>query len=389
MKGILKQVPFSTTFRYTQLAQKLGQQGKDIVRLTAGEPDFDTPGEIIDAGISALKNGFTRYTPSSGFPSLREGIRDFLAKVYGLHYSSSEIVVSNGGKHALFNALYVLTDPGDEVLLVTPDWVSYEPQVRICGCRPGLVPTTFACAFKPTREDLERALSPHSKVLVVNSPNNPTGAVYSRELLEEIAAFARQHDLWVISDEVYASLVYSGEHVSIASLPGMRERTVVVNAFSKSHAMTGWRCGYSASPEALAVEMGKLQSHMTSNVNAATQKAAERALEVDPFSMVPLFRKRRDLVCDRLQRAGIPFVFPDGAFYVFMDFRAFLGPETSDAELVERFIREYGLALVPGSAFHAPGFVRLSYAASEDELLRACDRLDAFVHGNPPVGKKE
>ncbi|HQG98235.1 MAG TPA: pyridoxal phosphate-dependent aminotransferase [Thermotogota bacterium] len=378
MNQTLGRIPFSETLKYTQLAQKMIEQGKDIVRLTAGEPDFNTPEPVIEAAYTAMKKGMTKYTNSSGIEDLRVGISKMLQR-YGIHYKPEEIVVSNGGKHALFNTIYTLTNPGDGVAVITPDWVSYLSQIAICGCRGIQIPTLFKEEFYPRPEVISKHITPETKVLIVNSPNNPTGAVYSKELLEEIARIAIDKNLWVISDEVYANLIYDGEHTSISTFPGMRERTVVINAFSKSHAMTGWRCGYSAAPLAVSKEIGKLQSHMTSNINAPTQKAALKALDVDTHEMFDEFKKRRDFICDQLKKIGFSFVFPKGAFYVFMDFNPYMAAFKDDDELAQKIITDFGVAMIPGSAFHAPGFLRMSYASSIEDLRKAAERLERFL----------
>ncbi len=378
MNQTLGRIPFSETLKYTQLAQKMIEQGKDIVRLTAGEPVFNTPEPVIEAAYTAMKKGMTKYTNSSGIEDLRVGISKMLQR-YGIHYKPEEIVVSNGGKHALFNTIYTLTNPGDGVAVITPDWVSYLSQIAICGCRGIQIPTLFKEEFYPRPEVISKHITPETKVLIVNSPNNPTGAVYSKELLEEIARIAIDKNLWVISDEVYANLIYDGEHTSISTFPGMRERTVVINAFSKSHAMTGWRCGYSAAPLAVSKEIGKLQSHMTSNINAPTQKAALKALDVDTHEMFDEFKKRRDFICDQLKKIGFSFVYPKGAFYVFMDFNPYMAAFKDDDELAQKIITDFGVAMIPGSAFHAPGFLRMSYASSIEDLRKAAERLERFL----------
>jgi aspartate aminotransferase len=379
MNKMLGRIPFSETLKYTQLAQKMIEQGKDIVRLTAGEPDFNSPDQVIEAAYIAMKNGMTKYTNSSGIEELRSGIAKMLEKRYAVHYRPEEIVVSNGGKHALFNVLYVLTNPGDEVAVIIPDWVSYGAQIEICGCKPVRIPSLIEANFIPDVETIRRSLTPETKVLILNSPNNPTGSVYTKDLLEEIAKIAIERDMWVISDEVYANLVYDGEHVSIATFPGMRERTVIINAFSKSHAMTGWRCGYSAAPLEVSKEIGKLQSHMTSNINAPTQKAAVKALDIDTVAMFNEFRKRRDFICAELEKIGLSFSYPHGAFYVFMDFRPYMDHFQDDDQLAQTLITDFGVALIPGSAFHAPGFLRLSYASSLNELQKAVERIGNFI----------
>ncbi len=379
MNSIASNLPFSETLKYTQLAQKLREQGKDIVSLTAGEPDFDTPQPVVEAAITALREGFTRYTASSGILPLRQAIASDLNQRTGLGYSPEEIVVSNGGKHALFNIFYTLLSEGDEVVVFTPDWVSYVPQIRICRGSPVLVSTEIENGFLPDPDRFRRHLNAKTKAVIVNSPNNPTGAVYPKDLLKELATIALEHDLWVISDEIYATMVYEGSHVSIAQFDGMKNRTALINGFSKSHAMTGWRCGYSAAPIEISEQVGKVQSHLTSNINSITQKAALKALEVDNHEMVQTFQARRDFVGQKLSELGIRHGTANGAFYFFMDFRPYLHSFTNDDQMATHLLEEYGIGLVPGSAFHAPGFMRMSFAASDQQLTQGIEKLRRFV----------
>lgn len=383
MNPIAMDLPFSETLKYTQLAQKLREEGHDVVSLTAGEPDFDTPAPIVQAAVEALNEGFTRYTASSGIMPLRKGISAYLQRHFSLDYAPDEIVVSNGGKHALFNIFFALLSPGDEVLLFTPDWVSYVPQIRLCGATPVLVPTQIQTGFMPDPQVVNEMITPQTKAMVINSPNNPAGIVYPRNLLQELAEIAKAHDLWVISDEIYATLVYESAHESIAQIEGMRSRTVVINGFSKSHAMTGWRCGYSAAPIALTQQVGKIQSHLTSNINSITQKAAMKALEIDNADMREAFRHRRDFICHKLTDLGIAYGKVDGAFYVFMDFRPYLDRFGNDDQLATHLLEAYGIGLVPGSAFHMPGFMRMSFAASDTQLSHGIEKLRRFITQTP------
>lgn len=375
MKTILNTLPFSVTLKYTQIANDMLSKGKDVIKLTAGEPDFPTPDFVCEAAIKAIDEGFTKYTASSGIVELRKGISTFLKNTYNIEYSQDEIVVSNGGKQALFNSIYAITDPGDEVIVFTPDWVSYIPQIRFCGCKEVLVETLMENEFIPEIESIKSAITEKTKAIIINSPNNPTGSVYPESTLKEIAKLALENNLIVISDEIYANLNYDEKHISIASMENMKERTIVLNGFSKSHSMTGWRVGYTAAPKEISREIGKLQSHMTSNINSIAQKAALAALEVNTDYMLEEFDKRRKIICEALTEIGIDYYRPKGAFYVFMDFRNFKNKFDNDDQLTMFLIEKYGLVLIPGSAFNSPFFMRLSYASSIDTIERAIQKI--------------
>ncbi len=378
MKRVLNTLPFSVTLKYTQIANDLISKGKDVVKLTAGEPDFPTPDLICEAAKFAIDEGFTKYTASSGITELRLGISRMLKEKYGLVYESDEIVVSNGGKQALYNAIYSISDEGDEIILFSPDWVSYIPQIRFCGCREVLIETFMENSFIPDMDTVKKSITEKTRAIIINSPNNPTGAVYPLDVLEELAEIAKAHDIFVISDEIYANLNYEGTHVSIASLPGMKERTIVLNGFSKSHSMTGWRVGYTAAPTAISKTIGKFQSHLTSNINSIAQRAALAALDVNTDYMLVEFDKRRKVVCEGLEETGIPFYRPKGAFYVFMDFRWCKDLFKNDDELTMHLIEKYGIVLIPGSAFNSPFFMRLSYASSVETIEKALERISSF-----------
>ncbi len=390
MKESLTKIPFSVTLKYTQLVQSLQNEGKDIVRLTAGEPDFNTPDQVKKAAVQALNDNFTKYTSAAGIRELREAVADMLGRQYNLDYKGTQIVVTNGGKQALYEALYAVTDEEDEVLVFTPDWVSYIPQIKMCKAVPVVVPALAENGFEPYEEDIREKITEKTRAVIVNSPNNPTGAVYSEDTLRGILKVAMENDLWIISDEIYANLVYDGAHRSIGSLDPTYKKVITINGFSKSHAMTGWRCGYCAAPIEVSKEIVKMQSHLSSNVNSITQMAALEALAVNTDYMRERFRERREIVTNGLQEIGIPFFFPKGAFYCFIDFSWLNeggGAETGrvykdDDELAMELIKEYGLALIPGSAFHAPWFMRLSYASSEKELEKALAILKRFKDEN-------
>lgn len=372
----IKSVEPSITLELNAKAIELEKKGEDIVKLTAGEPDFNTPEEIVEAAYKALKEGKTKYTASSGIIELREKIAEYISKRTENNYESKNIVVTNGGKQALFNILMAITDPGDEILILDPSWVSYEAQIKMVGGEPVHVPLDFENGFQPDKNKIQRYISPKTKAILINSPNNPTGMVYSKESLKEIADIAIENELLVISDEVYELLVYEGTHYSISSFKGMKERTVIINAFSKTWAMTGWRIGYAVGPEELIKQVGKIQSHSTSNVNTPTQYAALKAFDVDVYPMFQEFMKRRDYVAGRLEKMNLNFNKPQGAFYFFISINEF---GYTDKEFAEKLLSEVGLAVVPGSGFYKKGFIRISFATSKENLEKALDRLEKFI----------
>lgn len=382
----------SPTLAIDSLTKQLIREGKDVINFSVGEPDFDTPEHIKEAARKAMAEGFTRYTAVAGIPELRQAIADKLAADNGLRYSPEQIVVSNGGKHSLYNAFMALCEPGDEVILQAPYWVSYPEIVKLAGGVPVVVETTARDHFKMTADMIRQKLTPRTRIINLNSPSNPTGAVYSRRELEDIAELALAHDLVVVSDEIYEKLVYDGvEHVSIAALgPEMQKRTVVINGFSKAYAMTGWRMGYAASELDLAKAMSALQGHSTSNPSSITQKASLAALtgpQEPILEMVKAFRERRDLTVGLVRYVPgfeLPSA-PQGAFYVFPDVSSLLGKtiagrriDSSDA-LGEVLLAEAGVATVPGGGFGAPDYLRISYATSSEQLRDGLGRIKRLV----------
>lgn len=366
----------SITLKYNRLALQLQREGKKIIRLTAGEPDFDTPEPIIASALKAMKSGKTRYTPAAGIPELREAVALKFSEEYRTRWTPSQVVVTNGGKHALHLALMSLINAGDEVIIFTPAWVSYEPQVRLAGGIPVFIETDDS--FIPDVERLKNKITERTKAIIINSPNNPTGAVYPFHVLKEIAELAIKHDLYVISDEVYRHLIYVGRHSSIVGVEGMADRTILIDSLSKSHAMTGWRIGFAIAPENVALSMVKLISHTTSNVNTPTQWAAIDALSFDTSYMKEEFSRRREYVVERLDRLGLPHSTPDGAFYVLLDISAVA---EDDTVWVEELLMKEHVATVPGTAFYAPGTVRISFAASMEDIEEAFDRIERFISG--------
>ena len=382
-------------------AKKLMAEGVDVINLSVGEPDFDTPETAKAGGRAAIDQGFTKYTAAAGIAELREAIADKLRRENGLDYSADEIVVSNGAKHSLFNVFMVLLDPGDEVIIQAPYWVSYPEMAKISGGTPVIIKTDASTGFELTPDMIERALTPQTKAINLNNPCNPTGVVYSREKLQAIADIAVRHNLTIISDEIYERLTYDGkELVCMATLgPDVRERTVTVNGFSKAYAMTGWRLGYSASPKPLAKAMTELQSHSTSGPSSITQKAALAGLKGDQSFIATMreeFDKRRRFAVERL--GSIPGfeleVVPSGAFYVFPNITKLLGQTiagrtvaTTD-DLCLAILDEAKVAIVPGSSFGSPEHLRISYATSMDKLREGLDRIEKLLTANIAVAAR-
>ncbi|MCC6444746.1 MAG: pyridoxal phosphate-dependent aminotransferase [Armatimonadetes bacterium] len=376
----------SPTLAITAKARAMKAQGIDVLSFGAGEPDFDTPSYVKEAAISAIQSGFTKYTPTAGIDDLRQAICDKLLEDNGLSYRTNEVLVSVGAKHSLYNAILTLCDPGDEVIIPSPYWVTYPEQVKLADGKPVIIETTDATGFKITPQMLESAVTAQSKLLVFNSPSNPTGATYTPEEVEAIAGVCESKGLWVISDEIYEKLVYDGNrHVSIASFGSMRGQTVVINGLSKSHAMTGWRIGYAAAPAEVIAAMGRIQDQSTSNINSITQKAGVAALKGPQETideMVVEFDRRRRYITHRLNdMKGVRCLSPGGAFYVFPNVSALYGAEAAGKavagsdDLTEYLLAESKVAAVPGSGFGADAYIRLSYATSMESIEKGMDRI--------------
>lgn len=373
----------------TAKAAELKAAGKDVVGLAAGEPDFDTPEHIKQAAIEAMRAGKTKYTPASGTMELRQAVCDKFKRDNGLSYTPKQIVVGNGAKQVIFNALLATVNPGDEVIIPAPYWVSYPDMVQIAEGVPVIVPTQAKDGFKLQPEALEKAITPKTKWVMLNSPSNPTGAGYSRADMKALTDVLMKHPhVWVLSDDIYEYLVYDGfEFVTPAQVePALQERTLVVNGVSKAYSMTGWRIGYGAGPMSLMKEMDALQSHSTSNACSISQAATVAALTGSHDFLkewVPSFCKRRDLVVARLNAIeGLRCQKPEGAFYVFPDCSALLGSTTPSGtqigtsnDLMTYLLEEALCAAVAGSAFGMEGHFRISYATSEANLIKACDRI--------------
>lgn len=390
-----KKVRASETLSLSARAAKMSSEGIDIISFGAGEPDFDTPEYIKKAAIAAINDNYTHYTAYEGCEELRKAIADKLKNDNGLDYDYTQIVVSNGSKHALNNAFAAILNPGDEVIVPAPFWLSYIEIIKMEYGVPVIVNTFKESAFKVNPEMLEEVLTDRTKAIIINSPNNPTGMVYTESELRSIAEFAVKHDLYVISDEIYEKLIYSSKlkHTSIASLgEEIYKRTIVINGLSKSHAMTGWRIGYTASSAEIAKAIGGIQSHSTSNVNSIAQKAAVAALTGDQScveEMLTEFKHRRDYIAQRI--SDIPLLsslLPKGAFYLFVDVSKLCGlkingTEIKNSEDVARILlEEYNVAVVPCTVFGYENYIRISYATSMSNIVEGVNRIEKFVKQN-------
>lgn len=376
----IKAVKPSATLAVTARANELKAQGVKVIPLAAGEPDFDTPAHIKQAAIKALEAGQTKYTPSSGILPLREAVSEKFARDNGLKYSPKQIVVNSGAKHSLYSIFQIILEPGDEVIVPSPYWVSYPEFNTLAGGTTVFIPTTPATSFRITPQQLEKAITPKTRAFVLNSPSNPTGMGYDKAALEGLAAVLRKHPrVAIVADEIYEALTYGGfKHHSIAALaPDLYDRTFTVNGFSKTYSMTGWRLGYVACPdEGSAKAMGSLQDQSTSGTTTFAQFGAIAALKESQdciATMRKAFDERRAFMVDALNKIpGVKCLDPQGAFYVFPDVSAWKIPSL---ELSLRLLDEVHVALVPGSAFGAEGFVRMSFATSLDNLREAIKRL--------------
>ncbi len=382
----------SPTLALEAQAKAMKKEGIDVISFSAGEPDFDTPDGIKDAAISAIRGGFTKYTASSGIIELRKAVADRLSKIHGLSYKAEDVLISCGAKHSLYNLAMALFEEGDEVIVPSPYWVTYPEQILLCGAKPVIAETSEEDDFLLRPEILEKIITKRTKGIIINTPSNPVGSAYDREHLEQIAKIAVRHKIYVISDETYEGIVYDGfRQTSIASINNdIFNLTILVNGVSKSYAMTGWRIGYAAGPSKLIEAMGNIQSQSTSNPTSIAQKAALEALsgKYEDFvrMMVERFDKRRHYIVSRLR--GIPGVscfLPIGSFYVFPNVSGILGKRfnntvlDSSVKLAEYFLKEFNVAAVPGDAFGAPGFMRLSYATSMDNIEKGLDRLESAI----------
>lgn len=389
----------SPTLAIDSKFKQMKAQGIPVVGFGAGEPDFNTPDNIKKAGIDAIENNITRYTPASGTIELKQAVCDKIKRDTGLEYTTQNIVISNGGKHALSNAFDCICDPGDEVILPAPFWVSYPEMIKLADGIPVYINTTEETGFKFTIEQLEAAITPKTRALVLNTPSNPTGMIYSREELEKIAEIAVKNNIYVIFDEIYEKLVYEGEHVNIATFgEEIKELTIIVNGMAKTYAMTGWRIGYVAANEKLAKAMSNIQSHATSNPNSIAQAAAVEALNGEQSfidDMKATYVMRRDYMVERINKInGLSCLNPNGAFYIFMNVKDVIGKEhygkmiNSANELCQDMLERALVALVPSEGFGIDGYVRLSYATSMEVIKTGLDRIEKYLNGEYANGNE-
>ncbi|MCP5276972.1 MAG: pyridoxal phosphate-dependent aminotransferase [Thiobacillus sp.] len=383
----------SPTLAVAAKATKMKAEGKDIINLGVGEPDFDTPQHIKDAGIGAINKGFTKYTAVGGTPSLKKAVCDKFKRDNGLDYAPNQVLVSCGGKQSFYNLAQALINPGDEVIIPAPYWVSYPDMVLLAEGRPVIVQAGIDQDFKITPAQLEKAITPRTRLLVINSPSNPSGAVYSKQELAALGEVLRRHSqVLIASDDMYEHiLMQDGEYTNIVNAcPDLYDRTLVLNGVSKAYAMTGWRIGYAAGPAEIIAAMDNIQSQSTSNPTSISQVAAEEALNGDQGCITPMltaFRERHRYVVDALNAIpGVHCVDSGGAFYAFPNVSAAIGklhaegklPEATDLALANRLL-EFGVALVPGSAFGAEGCIRISFATSMENLKQAVERIAAAL----------
>jgi len=386
-----KLVKPSVTLALAAKAQAMRAQGVDLVNFTAGEPDFDTPQRIKDAAVQALKKGMTKYTDVRGIEPLREAVAKKYLKEFALQYTKDEVLVSCGGKHALYNIFQAAIDPGDEVIIPSPYWVSYSDMVLLAGGVPKLIPATEANGFRITPKELKGALTFRTRAFVFNSPCNPTGAAYGLEEIQGLCRILEQHNCLILSDDIYEKIVYDGfRFYSIVSVsPSLRERTIIFNSLSKTYAMTGWRIGYALGPAAVISAAAKIQSQSTSNPTSFAQVAAIEALagpQDEVQQMVGEFQKRRDLIVKRLKgMPGISCFNPQGAFYVFPNVGSLLGKKAGEFKLAsagdfaEYLLQESRVLAVPGEDFGSTENIRISYATSLEEIEKGCDRIEAAI----------
>jgi aspartate aminotransferase len=374
----LQKITESATLRISNLASELKSQGKDIISFSLGEPDFATPGHIIDAVKASLERGDTHYTPSSGIPELRKAIAQKLKNDNNIEVKPGSIIVTPGAKQAIFEVMLSVLQDGDEGILFDPAWVSYDPCVMLTGAKTVWVPTDPDKSFKPV--NLAEYITKKTKIIVVNSPCNPTGGVYGSETLKEIADIAVDKNILVLSDEIYEKIIYDKEHISIGSMDGMQDLTITVNGFSKAYAMTGWRLGYVSAAKEIYDQMLKLHSHSVSQATSFVQYAGVAALQGDQScvtDMVREFRARRDILVRGLNKLGIRCTMPDGAFYAFADVSEY----GSGEKVAELLLNKAFVATTPGSAFGEAGnnFIRISYATSQDRIREALRRMEAVL----------
>lgn len=383
----------SSTMAIDAMYKQMKAEGQNVIGFAAGEPDFPTPDHIKEAAVQAIHDNYTKYTPASGAMELKQAVCDRMKADFGLDYKPNQVVVSSGAKHMAYLALRALVNPGDEVILPTPAWVSFYELIRMVGGVPVIIPTTEAESFKLSPEKLERAMTPRTKAIILNNPCNPTGMVYNAEQLRALTDVCVRHDIYIIADEIYSCLVYDGKpFTSIASLgEDVKERCVLLNGASKAYAMTGWRIGYALAQPEIAKVMSNYVSHSTGSPCAVSQRATQVALtssQEEVVAMRKAFEARRDYIVQRVgEIEGVSCIKPEGAFYLMMNIEKIIGRSiggvriNNDNDFATEFLKQGMVALVPGEGFSAPGFVRWSYASSLANIEEGMDRLEQFLKG--------
>jgi len=381
LSHLVESIPPSPTLEITAKVNEKKEAGENVISFGAGQPDFDTPDNIKEAAHRAMLDGFTKYTAATGITPLKEAAAKQIEKSLGLKYKAGQVIIGNGAKQVLATAIIACCNPGDEVIIPSPYWVSYPEMAKMAGAKPVFVPLE-APTFDLDVNAIEKAITPRTRAIIINSPSNPTGRVFSQEGLTSLAEVAIKNKLWVITDEVYDFLVYGeNKHTSIATINSeIRKQTIVVNAVSKKYSMTGWRIGYGAGPEELIGAMGRIQGHYTSNPNSIAQKAALEAITGDQSSveiMVKAFTERCNYIVQRMKKMpGIKLEEPQGAFYLF----PYIGEiQKDDFGFCNDLLEKQQVALVPGSAFGAPGYVRISFATSLEDIEEGMDRIEQFL----------
>lgn len=382
----IKSLSVSQTLAMAQKSRDLKEKGVDIINMSIGEPDFNTPDDIKEAAKKAIDDNYSFYPPVPGYNDLRQAIVEKFRIENGLHYTCDQIIVSAGGKHSLINVMLSIVNPGDEVILLAPYWVSYWDHVILAEGKPVVINTKIENDFKASAEEIEAAITPKTRMIIFNSPSNPTGMVYTREEMEKIARVVEKHEgVFIMSDEIYEHITFTGEHVSMASFDFIFDRVITVNGVSKGYAMTGWRIGYIGAPQWIAKACNKLQGQFTSGVSSIAQRAALAAITSKSDSrdmMREAFRRRRDLICSLLEDVkGLKMRVPQGAFYVMPEVTSFLNKKVGDLEintsddLALYLLDKANVATVGGSAFGAPDCLRISYATSDDQIIEAVKRI--------------
>ncbi|MBU2541863.1 MAG: pyridoxal phosphate-dependent aminotransferase [Candidatus Omnitrophica bacterium] len=378
----LNEIKPSSTLAITAKAKLLKKQGRPIINFAAGEPDFDTPEQIKEAAIQAIRDGFTKYTPASGTPELKKAVQEKFKRDNNLEYSLDEIIISSGAKHSLYNSLQAIVNPHDEVIIISPYWLSYPEMIKLAGGKPVVLETKQKQGFKIDQKALESLINKKTKALIINSPSNPTGVVYSEAELMQIAEIVAKNKTFILSDEIYEKLIFDGQkHTSIASLNNeIYKQTITINGVSKTYSMTGWRIGFLGAPKEIAAAVASLQSHSTSNPASISQKAAVSALAMKDSEILPFineFSKRRDCLTQKLgEIPGISFFKPAGAFYVFVNIS---GLKIAPMEFASRLLDEEFVACIPAESFGSKSHVRLSFATNNDEIIEGCRRIKKFI----------